>query len=75
MKDTTKAYTAEFLNVNDIMKITGAAKSTIYSWVKQGSFPKPVTTGPNSSRFRLRDVKRWCEDPVKWRERNGSKQQ
>ncbi len=75
MKGTTKTYTAEFLNVNDIMKITGAAKSTIYAWVKQGFFPKPVAIGPSSSRFRLQDVRCWCEDPVKWREKNGSEQQ
>lgn len=57
-----------FINIKDVMKITGSAKSTIYSWVRSGFFPKPVATGPNSSRFRLSDIKEWCNDPVKWRE-------
>lgn len=57
-----------FINISDVMKITGSAKSTIYSWVKSGFFPKPVATGPNSSRFRLQEIREWCADPVKWRE-------
>lgn len=57
-----------FINISDVVKITGSAKSTIYSWVKSGFFPKPIATGPNSSRFRLHEVRAWCADPVKWRE-------
>lgn len=58
----------QFLNISEVMGLTGNAKSTIYSWVKKGYFPKPIATGPNSSRFRSEDLRAWCNDPVRWRE-------
>ena len=72
MKHETEIITTQFISIKDVMKITGSAKSTIYSWVQQGYFPKPVATGPKSSRFRLQDVKCWGEDPVKWRKENAT---
>jgi len=70
MKNITEISTTQFISIKDVMRITGSAKSTIYSWVKQSYFPKPVAIGPNSSRFRLQEVRCWCEDPVKWRKEN-----
>ena len=33
---------SNFLRIKDVMKKTGIAKSTIWKWVKEDRFPKPI---------------------------------
>lgn len=33
---------SNLLRIQDVMKKTGIAKSTIWLWVKEGKFPKPI---------------------------------
>lgn len=33
---------SNFLRIVDVMKKTGIAKSTIWLWVSEGKFPKPI---------------------------------
>lgn len=35
-----------FLRIVDVMKKTGIAKSTIWLWVGEGKFPKPIKLSP-----------------------------
>ena len=35
-----------FLRIKDVMKMTGIAKSTIWLWVSEGKFPKPIKLSP-----------------------------
>ena len=35
----------KLLTINEISNIFGRKKSSIYKWVKDGSFPKPVMSG------------------------------
>ncbi|PKY11545.1 hypothetical protein B1757_03835 [Acidithiobacillus marinus] len=36
-----------------------ASRSTIYAWVKQGIFPKPVKIGPRAVGWRKSDIDEW----------------
>ena len=60
------------ISLKDVIRITGVSRATIYRWMNLYYFPKSVAIGPNSIRFRLRDVRFWCEDPVKWRKENAT---
>ena len=36
------------LRRNDVQKMTGLSRSTIYRWSSNGSFPKPAKLGPRA---------------------------
>jgi prophage regulatory protein len=44
------------LTVKDIIAMLKVSKSTIYKWIKDGKFPKPLKFGRNS---------RWTEEMIK----------
>ena len=35
------------------------SRPTIWRWVKNGTFPKPVRLGEGSTRWRLADLEKW----------------
>ena len=39
-----------------LLKVSPA---TIYRWIKEGSFPKPVRLGPNMVRWKASDIEEW----------------
>lgn len=40
---------------------TGLSRSTIYLWIQQGGFPKPVALGARLVGWRESDVTAWLE--------------
>lgn len=38
---------------------TGLARSTIYDWMKNGAFPKPVALGARLVGWRESDIEEW----------------
>ena len=40
---------------------TGLSRSTIYLWIQQGEFPKPVALGARLVGWRERDVTAWLK--------------
>jgi prophage regulatory protein len=45
----------------EVERLTGLARSTIYSWIDRGCFPKPVKLGERSVGWREGDVREWLE--------------
>ncbi|MBT5268252.1 MAG: AlpA family phage regulatory protein [Candidatus Marinimicrobia bacterium] len=35
------------------------SRATIWRWVKEGKFPKPVKLSPGCTRWKLSDVEQW----------------
>ncbi|WP_228200556.1 helix-turn-helix transcriptional regulator [Arcobacter peruensis] len=35
-----------FIRITDVMKKTGIAKSTIWLWINENKFPKPIKLSP-----------------------------
>ena len=48
-----------FLNDKALAERFGVGRSTIWKWVGQGLFPRPVSLSPRCTRWRLSEVEEW----------------
>ena len=48
---------------DEVSKLTGLARATIYKKVKDRSFPQPIRLGARSVGWRLSDIDDWLQDP------------
>ena len=48
-----------FLRIKDVMKKTGIAKSTIWLWVSEGKFPKPIKLSPRITVWDEKEIDNW----------------
>ena len=44
---------------NQLEKLFKVSSATIYRWIKEGIFPKPVRLGPNMVRWKASDIEAW----------------
>ena len=51
----------QFLGTKAVLRIGGFSRSTLYNYIKAGSFPKPYRIGPNRTAFALSEVNAWIE--------------
>ena len=49
------------LRRREVEEITGLARSSIYRYMQEGDFPRPVRVGPAAVRWRESDIVRWLE--------------
>ena len=54
-----------FLRRKDVQIRTGLARSTIYLYIQQGAFPKPVTLGPRAVGWLESEVSAWITERVR----------
>lgn len=62
-----------FLRRRQVETRTGLSRSTIYQYVKDGVFPKPVPLGPRAVGWLESEVNEWIAERVKLA-RDGSRQ-
>lgn len=43
----------------DLCELLGVSRSTIYTWVSEGTFPAPLHIGQRAVRWRMEDVEAW----------------
>lgn len=48
-----------FLRDTEIASRYNISRPTVWRWVKQGKFPKPLKIGGGSTRWRLIDLQDW----------------
>ena len=48
-----------FLRIKDVMKMTGIAKSTIWLWVSESKFPKPIKLSPRITVWESNQIEEW----------------
>ncbi len=53
---------SNFLRIKDVMKKTGIARSTIWLWVKEGKFPKPIKLSPRITVWEESKVQEWMRE-------------
>jgi len=41
---------------------TGLCRSTIYFWMREGNFPKPLKIGARAVAWRERDIQQWIKE-------------
>ena len=46
----------------DVQKMTGLSRSTIYKWMDEGLFPKPVKLGPRAVGWVEDYIDTWIND-------------
>jgi prophage regulatory protein len=56
------AGTMQLLNLKDVRSITKLGRTTIYRWMDQGKFPKPIKLSDASIRWRESDLERWIAE-------------
>jgi prophage regulatory protein len=52
---------SRYLRIPDVMLKTGLGKSTIWAWVKQGKFPKPIKLSPRVTVWEESKINKWME--------------
>lgn len=45
----------------EVLKRIPVARSTLWGWVRDGRFPKPIKLGPMTTAWRASDVAAWME--------------
>jgi prophage regulatory protein len=60
---TTQAPTAHTLiKCHEIQADFTLSRATIYRWMKEGKFPKPINLGANMVRWKKSDIDNWLAE-------------
>ena len=51
------------VRMDEVSKLTGLARATIYKKVSDGSFPPPIRLGARAVGWRMSDIVTWLEAP------------
>ena len=51
------------VRMDEVSKLTGLARATIYKKVNDGSFPPPIRLGARAVGWRMSDIVTWLEAP------------
>ena len=54
----------QFYRISQLQSKLDVSRSSIWSWVKQGSFPKPIKLGKNCTAWKSSDIKTWIEQRI-----------
>ena len=53
------------LRVAEVMARTGLSRPTIYRWMPEGRFPKPVALGPSLIAWPESEINEWIADTIR----------
>lgn len=53
-----------FLRIKDVMKKTGIVRSTIWLWVSEGKFPKPIKLSPRITVWEHQKIDEWIRQKL-----------
>lgn len=58
------APATQFFRINQLKQRIGVSASTIWAWVKKGSFPAPVKLSENTTAWNSADVEAWAQSRI-----------
>ena len=61
------------LRLHVVKTRVGLSKSTIYAWIAQGTFPKPISLGDRAVGWLESDINNWIESRVKETRQSGAR--
>lgn len=61
---STKQPSKLFYRLSDVKHRIGVSGSSIWAWVKQGKFPKPIKLSENCTAWNAADVEAWAQDRI-----------
>ncbi|MDI3323389.1 AlpA family transcriptional regulator [Pontibacterium granulatum] len=56
------------IKLKEVMNTTGLARSTIYKYISEGAFPKPVSLGERAVAWVESEVSDWILDKIEKRD-------
>lgn len=51
----------DLLSPNQVINRLSIPSSTLYRWISNGNFPKPIKIGPRRTAFRQTDIEQWLD--------------
>ena len=61
-------YVMRLIKLKDVMHNTGLARSTIYKYIAENLFPKPVSLGTRSVAWVEEEIEEWILDKIEQRD-------
>ena len=55
-------YDNPYQTRHQLEKLLQVSPATIYRWIKEGNFPKPLRLGANMVRWKALDIEAWIKD-------------
>ena len=60
----SKSQDVHFYRLSQLKEKLSVSRSSIWSWVKDGSFPKPIKLGKNCTAWSSEDVHAWVQSRI-----------
>jgi|TARA_B110000090_G_scaffold89730_1_gene101792 prophage regulatory protein len=61
-EDMMIVFDSPYQTRHQLEKLFKVSPATIYRWIKEGKFPKPVRLGANMVRWKAADIEAWMTD-------------
>lgn len=61
---STAPHPAQFYRLNNLKQRLGVSGSSIWAWVKKGTFPAPIKLSENCTAWSAADVERWSAERI-----------
>jgi prophage regulatory protein len=59
-----KQQPTQFYRLHTIKQRLGVSGSTIWSWIKQGKFPRGIKLSPNCTVWDAEDIEAWAQSRI-----------
>lgn len=69
MSNITEVLIMKLLRLKAVMEATGLGRSSIYKFIAQGTFPKPVSLGGRNVGWVDHEIEEWIAERVADRDR------
>ncbi|WP_286240950.1 helix-turn-helix transcriptional regulator [Neptuniibacter halophilus] len=56
------------MKLKEVMHTTGLARSTVYKYIHEGNFPKPVSLGERNVAWLESEIEDWIMDKIEQRD-------
>tara|TARA_R110000772_G_scaffold111529_1_gene215372 strand:+ start:3933 stop:4118 length:186 start_codon:yes stop_codon:yes gene_type:complete len=56
------------IKLKEVMHMTSLARSTVYKYISDGVFPKPVSLGDRAVAWIEEEIESWIEDKISLRQ-------
>ena len=61
----------QFYRLTQLKQQLSVSRSSIWAWVKNGTFPKPIKLGKNCTAWNSSDIHAWIEQRINISEKGG----
>ena len=51
----------KYLRINEVVEMLSVGKSTVWEWVKESKFPKPIKLSEYVTVWKLSDIEEWVQ--------------